>query len=96
MSRDVVIARPVTRDDPRIQGGKLGASPVYSVFLRVGDTREWILEYSAAAASDVHANPFQINPEDAGPITPLYPVTTLAPNSMPEKSYLGTSCSMDI
>jgi len=65
-------------------------------FLRVGDTREWILEYCAAAASDVHANPYQINLEDAGPITTFYPVTTLAPNSMPENPYLGTSCSMDI
>src|ERR1017187_7933662 len=42
---DVVILQSVARDDMPDVGGNLSGNPVYTVYLKVGDEREWLLEY---------------------------------------------------
>jgi len=41
----VVILQSVSRDDLPDVGGALSGNPVYTVYLKVGDEREWLLEY---------------------------------------------------
>jgi hypothetical protein len=79
---DVVIMQSAMRDDLLSQGVTLTGNPVYSVYLRVGDQKEWLLEYCVPAAQNLQANPYQINVDDAGAITPPYPISTVIPNSV--------------
>jgi hypothetical protein len=79
-SFDVVIMQSAVRSDLPETDGMLSGSPVYSVYLRVGDHKEWLLEYCTAATKAVQPNPYQLNIGDAGPVTPPYPLATAIPN----------------
>jgi hypothetical protein len=81
-SFDVVVTQSASRDDLSELGGILSGNPVYSVYLRVGDQKEWLLEYCVPARRNVQPNPYQIDVDDAGSITPPYPISTVIPNSV--------------
>jgi hypothetical protein len=63
-------------------GGILSGNPVYSVYLRVGDQKEWLLEYCVPAREVAQNNPYQINLDEAGTITPPYPISTVIPTNL--------------
>jgi hypothetical protein len=77
---DVVIMQSAARDDLPDLGGMLSGNPVYTVYLRVGDKKEWLLEYCLPVREKAQANPYQVDIEDVGAITPPYPISTLIPN----------------
>jgi len=81
-SFDVVVTQSGTRDDLLELGGILTGNPVYSVYLPVGDSKEWLLQYCIPARESVRANPYQVDVEDVGTITPPYPISTVIPNSL--------------
>jgi len=78
-SFDVVIVQSSTGDDSPDIAGILSGNPVYSVYLSVGDRKEWLLEYCGPAPERSQSNPYQINIEDAAPLTPPYPISTTIP-----------------
>lgn len=78
---DVVIMQPAVRDDLPETAGMLSGSPVYTVYLRVGDQREWLLEYCIPAVAKPQ-NMYQIDVGDPGEISPPYPMTTVVPNAV--------------
>jgi hypothetical protein len=67
---------------PEVPGAVLTGNPVYTVYLRVGDQKEWLLEYCVPASAAPQSSPYQINIDDAAPITPPYPVSTTIPNKI--------------
>jgi hypothetical protein len=79
---DVVIMQSAARDDLPDLGGLLSGAPVYTVFLRVGDRREWLLEYCVPGRESVQSNPYEITLEEVGSITPPYPISTVIPNGL--------------
>jgi hypothetical protein len=79
---EVVIMQSAVRDDLADLGSMLTGNPVYSVYLRVGDQKEWLLEYCVPARENVQANAYEVNIDDAGVITPPYPISTVIPNSI--------------
>ena len=79
---DVVVTQSATREDLSELGGILTGNPVYSVYLPVGDRKEWILEYCVPARANVQVNAYQVDVEDVGTITPPYPISTVIPNSV--------------
>jgi hypothetical protein len=79
---DVVIMQSATRDDLPDLGGILSGVPVYTVYLRVGDRKEWLLEYCVPGRESVQANPYEVTVEDVGSITPPYPLSTAIPNGL--------------
>src|SRR5207244_2170300 len=68
-SFDVVIKQSATRDDLPDVGGLLTGTPVYTVYLHVGDHKEWLLEYCVPVTQVAQTNPYEINVEDATPLT---------------------------
>jgi hypothetical protein len=86
-SFDVVIMQAASRDDLPDIGGTLAGNPVYSVYLRVGDRKEWVLEYCVAGSDRSQVSPYQVSLDDAAPITPPYPVSTSIPNAMPGQAF---------
>jgi hypothetical protein len=81
-SFDVVIMQSAARDDLPDVAGILSGNPVYTVYLRVGDRKEWLLEYCEPVKESAQASSYQINIDDAGSVTPPYPVSTVIPNSI--------------
>jgi hypothetical protein len=81
-SFDVVIMQSATRDDLPDLGGMLSGNPVYTVYLRVGDRKEWLLEYCVPTGQTSQPNPYEIKVDDAGSITPPYPINTSIPNGI--------------
>ena len=80
---DVVILQSVSRDDLPDVGGALSGNPVYTVYLKVGDEREWLLEY-CIPANVTRASPYQVNIDDSGAVSAPYPVTTVIPKNVVE------------
>lgn len=81
-SFDVVIMQSGARDDLPELGGMLSGSPVYTVYLRVGAAREWLLEYCVIPVAKRSASPYQINVGDSVEVSPPYPLSTVVPNSI--------------
>jgi hypothetical protein len=81
-SFDVVIMQSGTRDDLPDLGGLLTGNPVYTVYLTVGDQKDWLLEYCVPARESVRPNSSEINVDDASAVTPPYPISTAVPNSI--------------
>jgi len=80
---DVVILQSVSRDDLPDVGGALSGNPVYTVYLKVGDEREWLLEY-CVPANVTRTSPYQVNIDDSGAVSAPYPVTTVIPKNVVE------------
>jgi len=81
-SFDVVIMQSAARDDLPDLAGMLTGSPVYTVYLSVGDQKEWLMEYCVPARENKQASPYQINVDDEGSVTPPYPISTIIPDSI--------------
>jgi hypothetical protein len=79
---DVVITQSLVRDDLPDLSRMLSGSPVYTVYLSVGDLKDWLLEYCAPARENKQVSPYQINVDDAGSVTPPYPISTIIPDSI--------------
>jgi hypothetical protein len=80
---DVVILQSVSRDDLPDVGGTLSGNPVYTVYLKVGDEREWLLEY-CIPSNVTRTSPYQVNIDDSGAVSAPYPVTTVIPKNVVE------------
>jgi hypothetical protein len=85
-SFDVVITQSAARDDLPDVGRILTGNPVYTVYLRVGDQKEWMLEYCVPVVESRQSTPYQINIDDAAPVTPPYPISTTIPDSISSKA----------
>jgi hypothetical protein len=72
----------VTRDGLPDLAGMLTGSPVYTVYLSVGDRKEWLLEYCVPVREKAQANPYQIDVGDEGTVTPPYPISTAIPSDI--------------
>ena len=79
---DVVIMQSATRDDLPDVGGMLTGTPVYSVYLHVGDHKEWLMEYCVPVTQAAQTSSYEINVEDATPLTPPYPISTAIPKDL--------------
>ncbi|HWC98105.1 MAG TPA: hypothetical protein VG456_15200 [Candidatus Sulfopaludibacter sp.] len=79
---DVVIMQSATRADLSDVGSILTGNPVYTVYLPVGDTREWVMEYCVPAAENAKNNPYEVYVGDAAPLAAPYPIATVIPNSI--------------
>jgi hypothetical protein len=56
--------------------------PVYTVYLPVGDEKEWLLEFCGAAAPRVPQSAYQITVGDESPIAAPYPISTVIPTKL--------------
>jgi len=81
---DVVILQSVARDDLPDVGGTLSGNPVYTVYLKVGDEREWLLEYCIPASANSRASTYQVNIDDSGVVSAPYPLATVIPKNVME------------
>ena len=72
----------VARDDLPDLARMLTGSPVYTVYLNVGDRKEWLMEYCVPARVSKQVSPYQIDVEDSGSVTPPYPISTIIPESI--------------
>lgn len=79
---DVVILQSVARDDLPDVGGTLSGNPVYTVYLKVGDEREWLLEYCIPASVNSRASTYQVNIDDSGVVSAPYPLSTVIPRDV--------------
>ena len=80
-SFDVVITQSAARDDlPGV--GLLTGNPVYTVYLRVGDQKEWLMEYCLPVSKTQQSSPYQINIDDAAPLKSAYPISTAIPTDI--------------
>jgi hypothetical protein len=79
-----------SRDMPLI-ANMLPGNPIYSVYLRVGDKKQWLLHYCVPAGEKIPDNPYHIQIDNGGSVTPPYPISTVIP-----KLILGQPFAKDI
>ncbi len=84
-SFDVVITQSLARDDLPDLAGMLSGSPVYTVYLGVGDHREWLLQYCLPVRAALSLSLYQVQIDDPGTVVPPYPVSTVIPNVVRER-----------
>jgi hypothetical protein len=84
---DVVILQSVARDGLPAVGATLSGNPVYTVYLSVGDAREWMLEYCIPASANSRTSSFMVNIDDPGVISAPYPLSTAIPKSILESPH---------
>jgi hypothetical protein len=78
---NIVVTQSVPEDLADAEG-LLTGSPVHTVYLRVGDRKEWLLKYCVPAGERPQSSPYQVFMGDATPLTPPYPISTIIPNSI--------------
>jgi hypothetical protein len=79
---DVVVTKPGGRNELNGSGSTLKGSPVYTVYLRVGDESEWTLEFCPMSIPQPQNNSYQVYVEDPTPLSAPYPITTIIPKSV--------------
>jgi hypothetical protein len=79
---DVVVMRPGGRSELNGWGAALSGSPIYAVYLHVGDEREWTLEFCPPYVPQRQSNSYHVYVEDPTPVSAPYPVTTIIPNAI--------------
>jgi hypothetical protein len=79
---DVVVMQSAAREDLPGAASMLTGSPVYTIYLNVGEQKEWLMEYCVPGRDNKQASPYQINVDDAGSITPPYPISTVIPEGI--------------
>ena len=93
---DVVVVQTSLADSLPETTGLMKGKPVYSVYVAVGDTKEWILHY-CAADSEIVQRGAVVQLPDPTPLTAPYPAVTFRP-AIPvagRGSYLLVHGSMD-
>jgi len=78
---DVVITQSARDDTPEF-ANLLKGNPVYTVYLQVGDKKEWVLEYCLPAQENSRNSINQLYVENVEPLSPPYPITTVIPSSL--------------
>jgi hypothetical protein len=81
----VVMQSPSLSDDLADTAKLLNGNPVYTVYLQVGDRKEWLLEYCLASSDNVHTSAYEVRIGDDIPITAPYPRSTAIPKDFPLK-----------
>jgi hypothetical protein len=81
---DVVILQSAARDDLADIGAILTGDPVFTVYLGVGDQKEWLLEYCVPGQS-ASSDSYQVNIDDAGSLVAPYPISTVIPRPLLER-----------
>jgi hypothetical protein len=81
-SFDVVILQSRATDDLLDVGGTLSGSPVYTVYLAVGDRKEWRLEYCVPTVRRPGTPAYQRSIEDGSPVMPPYALSTAIPTGI--------------
>jgi hypothetical protein len=79
---DVVVTQSAEQAELPGFPSRLSGNPVYSVYLPVGDVTEWVLTFCLPARKDRENSRYQVYIDDAGPLSPPYPVTTTIPQSI--------------
>jgi hypothetical protein len=79
---DVVVTKPGGRNELNGSASALKGSPIYTVYLRVGDEREWTLEFCPTSVPQPQKNSYQVYVEDPTPLSAPYPITTIIPTSV--------------
>jgi hypothetical protein len=82
---DVVVMQSGTRDDLTDVGGILTGNPVFTVYLGVGDQKEWLLEYCVPGGQQTQASPYQVNIDDPASVLAPYPVSTTITRTVLER-----------
>ena len=77
---DVVVLQSASHDDSSGAPG-LSGNPVYTVYLSVGDGREWMLEYCVPSAIKATSS-FRVQIDNPGPVSAPYPLSTAIPDSV--------------
>jgi len=93
---DMIVLQPSLEDILPETTGLMKDKPVYSVYLQVGDTKEWILHYCAAGA-EVTQQDAVIQLPDPRPLSAPYPRITFRPTAplSGEASYVLISGFID-
>jgi hypothetical protein len=81
---DVVVMQALPADDEPRSRTLLSGSPIYTVYLEVGDKKLWLLEFCAPGnARESSATDIYIDGGDAGlHLTPPYPISTAIPGNL--------------
>jgi hypothetical protein len=81
-SYDMVVTQSAASRGQSAVGPNSASGPVYTVYLPVGDEKEWVLEFCGLAAGpSLHAG-YQVMAGDDGPIAPPYPISTVIPTKL--------------
>jgi hypothetical protein len=78
-SYDVVVAQAATVHDSAARTSAAGAGTVYTVYLPVGDDKEWLLEFCSIASTRPPQSSIQVSIGDEDSIAPPYPISTVIP-----------------
>jgi hypothetical protein len=87
---DVVVTQSALPPVLQELGISLTGSPVFTVYLKVGDDREWLLQYCLPVASKPVTNPYEIFVGAPTPIVPPYPLSTVIPKSIVGRHSTGS------
>jgi hypothetical protein len=79
---DVVVTQSGSRDQLAGVPNGLAGSPVYTVFLSVGDEKEWVLAFCLPPTKSARNNSYQVFVEDPAPLAAPYPISTAIPSSI--------------
>jgi hypothetical protein len=79
---DFVVLQSAAHDDLSDVGVALTGNPVFTVYLGVGDQKEWLLEYCVPRPESQERNAYQINVDDSGSIVSPYAVVTVVPKAI--------------
>jgi hypothetical protein len=81
-SFDVVVMQSATPDDFADLGIGLTGNPVFTVYLRVGDRKEWLLEYCLPGRQNKQESSYQVDVDDVDAIVAPYPLSTAIPKAL--------------
>jgi hypothetical protein len=79
---DVVVTQSTVGGDLPGIPTRLSGSPVYTVYLRVGDIKEWVLAFCLPVAKTTQNSRYEVYIDDATPLSPPYPIKTTIPQSI--------------
>jgi hypothetical protein len=79
---DVVVTQSAVGGDLPGIPTRLSGSPVYTVYLRVGDVKEWVLAFCLPAAKPTQNSRYEVYIEDSAPLSAPYPIRTTIPQAM--------------
>jgi hypothetical protein len=86
---DMVVLQSPSDDDLPDVGWHLTGNPVYSVYLRVGDRKEWLLQYCLPADSNQQVDQYRAVLPAGRPIMHPYPISTAVPGGILQRVIPG-------
>jgi hypothetical protein len=79
---EIVVMQSTSRDDLPESEKILTGNPVYTVYVPVGDRKEWLLRYCLPARQTAPNSPFHIFVEAVAALLPPYPISTTIPAAL--------------